>query len=88
MKSLRRHYDVIFENFVKQQASAKIHIFIESVSQIIYFWVDISLKAHCFLICVKKSTIFERQLKNGTLFVIKAIIMLMTSSKQYQLLLF
>ena len=47
MKLLWRHYDVIFEKLVKQQASsAKIHIFIELVSQIILFLVDTSLIAH------------------------------------------
>ena len=47
MKSLWRHYDVIFEKLVKQQASsAKIHIFIESMSQINLFLADTSLIAH------------------------------------------
>ena len=43
MKSLWRNLDVIFEKLVKRQAlSAKIHIFIDSMSQIILFVVDIS----------------------------------------------
>ena len=47
MESLSRHYDVIFEQLVKRQtSSAKIHIFIELVSQIILFLVDTSLIAH------------------------------------------
>ena len=55
MESLWRHYDVIFEKLVKQQvSSAKIHIFLELVSQIILFLVDTLLIAHFFLICVKK----------------------------------
>ena len=60
MKSLWRHYDVIFEKLVKRQASsAKIHIFIESLSQIILFLADTSLIAHFFLICVKKARYLE-----------------------------
>ena len=56
MKLLWRHYDVIFEKLVKWQASsAKIDIFIESVSQIILLLADTSLTAHFFLICVKKA---------------------------------
>ena len=55
MKSLRHHYEVVFEKLVKRQASsAKIHIFIESVSQILLFLVDTSFIGHFFLICVKK----------------------------------
>ena len=55
MKLLRHHYDIIFERLAKWQAlSAKIHIFTESVSQIILFLADTSLVAHFFLICVKK----------------------------------
>ena len=47
MKSLWRHYDVILAKLVKRQAlSAKIHVFIESVSQIILFLADTSLIAH------------------------------------------
>ena len=47
MKLLWRHYDVTIEKLVKQQALlAKIHIFIEPVSQIILFLVDTSLIAH------------------------------------------
>ena len=46
----------MFEKLVKRQASsAKIHIFIESVSQIILFLVDTSLIAHFSLIYVKKA---------------------------------
>ena len=47
MNSLWRHYDVILEKLVKRQvSSAKIHIFIESVSQIILFLADTSLIAY------------------------------------------
>ena len=49
MKSLWRNLDVIFEKLVKRQASsAKIHIFIDSMSQIILFVVDISPVAFFF----------------------------------------
>ena len=43
----------MFEKLVK--LTAKIHIFIESVSQIILFLVDTSFIAHFFRICVKKA---------------------------------
>ena len=47
IKSLRRHDDVIFEKSVKREASpAQIHIFIDSVSQIIFFLADISTIAY------------------------------------------
>ena len=47
MESLWRHYDVIFEKLVKRQASsAKIHIFLELVFQIILFLVETLLIAH------------------------------------------
>ena len=66
MKSLWCHYDVIFKKLVKQQAlSAKIHIFIESVSQIILFLVDTSLIAHLFLTCVKKAKYLKDSWKMG-----------------------
>ena len=66
MKSLWRHYDVIFEKLVKRQASsAKIHIFIESVSQIILFLVDTSVIAHFFLICVKQARYSKDSWKMG-----------------------
>ena len=66
MKSLWRHYEVIFEKLVKRQASsAKIHIFIESVSQLLLFLVDTSLIGHFFLICVKKSKYLKDSLKMG-----------------------
>ena len=46
MISLSRHDDVILEKSVKRQAlSAQIHIFIDSMSQIILFLVDITLIA-------------------------------------------
>ena len=46
IKSLQRHYDVIFEKSVKRQASlAQIPIFIDPVSQIIFFLVDVSTMA-------------------------------------------
>ena len=45
---------MVFEKLVTRQAlSAK--IFVESASQIILNWVDTSLMAHFFLICVKKA---------------------------------
>ena len=89
MKSLWCHYDVIFEKLVKRLAlSAEIHIFIESVSQIILFLADTSLIAHFFLICVKKARYLKDSWKNRTLFVIKTSIMLLTSSKQGKHLLF
>ena len=46
IKSLSRHYDVIFEKSVKRSASlAQISVFIDPVSQIIFFLVDISTLA-------------------------------------------
>ena len=47
----------------------------------ITFLADTSLTAHFPNLC-QNSKIFERELKNGTLFDIKTTIMLMTSSKQ------
>ena len=59
IKSLWRYDDVIFEKSVKRYASsAQIHIFIDPVSQIIFFLVDISIIAYFFTICVKKGKIF------------------------------
>ena len=56
IEPLERYYNVIFEGSVKGQASsAKIHIFFESVSQMILFLVGASLIAHFLLLCVKKS---------------------------------
>ena len=61
MKSLWRHYDVIFEKLVKRQASsAKIHIFTELVSQIVLCLVDTSLIVYFFLICVKEVKYLEK----------------------------
>ena len=67
--------------------SSQIHIFINSVSQIIFFLVDISTIAYFFIIFVKKKKNFVKMglyLSNGTVFVKKAGItcMLMTSSEQ------
>ena len=75
MESLWHHYDVIFEKLVEPQASsAKIHIFIELMSEVILFLVDLSLIAHFFLSAPKKQNIWKiavKWLKNGTLFVKK-----------------
>ena len=58
MESLKRHYDIIFEKLVKgQDSSAKIHIFLELVPQIILFLVYVLLIALFSLICGKKQTI-------------------------------
>ena len=62
MESLSRQHDVIFEKLVKRQASsAKIHIFIELVAQIILLLVDAALITQIFQICVKKA----KYLKNS-----------------------
>ena len=59
LKSYFRHkivmtsHDIILEKLIKQQV--KIHIFIESVSQIIVFLVDTSNMSHFFPFCVKKA---------------------------------
>ena len=66
MKSLWHHYDVIFEKLLKRQASsAKIHIFIESVSQVILFLVETSLIARLFPICVKRAKYLKDSWKMG-----------------------
>ena len=65
MKSLWRHYDVIFEKLVKRQSSsAKIHIFsiihkIQLVSQIILFLVHTLLIAHFSKFVSKKQNIWK-----------------------------
>ena len=60
MNLLSRHYDIVFEKLVKEQASsAKIHIFINSVSQIILFLVDTLLIAHFSLSLGKKQNILK-----------------------------
>ena len=90
MESLWRQYDVIFEKLVKQQASsAKIHIFLELVSQIILFLADNSIftNSTLFLICVKKQNIWTIAEK-WYLICQKASVMLMTLSKQGKRLFF
>ena len=60
IKSLRRHYDVILKKLVKWQASsAKIDIYIDSVSQITLFLVGITNISYFFLIWVKKAKYFN-----------------------------
>ena len=59
-KPLWRHYDVILKKLVKRQASsAKIDIYIDSVSQITLFLVDIANIPYFFLIWVKKAKYFN-----------------------------
>ena len=60
IKSLWRHYDVILKKLVKRQASsAKIDVYIDSVSQITLFLVDITNIPYFFLIWVKKAKYFN-----------------------------
>ena len=60
IKSLWRHYDVILKKLVKWQASsAKIDIYIDSVSQITLFLVGIANIPYFFLIWVKKAKYFN-----------------------------
>ena len=60
IKPLWRHYDVILKKLVKRQASsAKIDIYIDSVSQITLFLVGIANIPYFFLIWVKKATYFD-----------------------------
>ena len=61
LKSLWRHYDVIFEKPVKRWASlAQISIFIDPVPQIIFFMVDILNYGIIFhKVCQKKQTFWN-----------------------------
>ena len=66
IKSLWRHYDVILKKLVKRQASsAKIDIYIDSVSQITLFLVGITNIPYFFLIWVKKQNISIYSWKMG-----------------------
>ena len=69
IKSLWRHYDIILKKLVKRQASsAKIDIYIDSVSQITLFLVGITNIAYFFLIWVKKQNISIYSWKMGPYF--------------------
>ena len=66
IKSLWRHYDVILKKLVKRQASsAKIDIYIDSVSQITLFLVGITNIPYFFLNWVKKRSISIYSWKMG-----------------------
>ena len=66
IRSLWPHYDAIFKKSVKRSASStEIYIFIDSVSQIIFFLVDISTIAYFSIICVKKANFLKDRWKMG-----------------------
>ena len=60
IKSLWRHYDVILKKLVKRKASsAKIDVYIDSVSQITLFLLCITNIPYVFLIWFKKAKYFN-----------------------------